>query len=231
MATTNEAAMEKGWRLTIKTTDGTSSEVMLPPIPGKSPLHADIQEIDVSPPPALHYHLGLHYCYINKKELQLAPPKVTRRVTAYLITQHTLTAMFSLVIIAVMALTLQKHQTTQMVAGAWPQDAYLTPTLVMLAMAIITCTADIVMVIVQCLTGDRAERAKLLASRIRTVGGILQALSSAAGAGFLKYAENNSNGNDLWSWTCSNAADQMASVNASGTLCASNVNLPFIIVA
>jgi hypothetical protein len=105
-----------------------------------------------------------------------------------------LTAIFSVVIIAVMTLTLQKHQSTQNVNNAWPENAYLTPTLVMLAMAMITGIADIVMVIVDCLNGNAAKRAKLLASRIRTAGSVLQTISSAGGAGFLMYAKNNFRG-------------------------------------
>ena len=38
---------EKVWKVTIKTSDGTSSEVVLPATPGKVPVTAEIQEIDV----------------------------------------------------------------------------------------------------------------------------------------------------------------------------------------
>ena len=38
---------EKGWKVTIKTSDGTSSEVVLPATPGKVPVTAEVQEIDV----------------------------------------------------------------------------------------------------------------------------------------------------------------------------------------
>jgi hypothetical protein len=46
MATTI-APREKGWKVTIKTTDGMSSDVMIPATPGKVPVTAEIQEIDV----------------------------------------------------------------------------------------------------------------------------------------------------------------------------------------
>jgi hypothetical protein len=118
-----------------------------------------------------------------------------------------------------MALTLQEHQSTQTVPGAWPDNTYLTPTLVMLAMAIITCAADIVMLIVQCTSGDTAKRAIVLASRIQSTGSVLQTIASVGGAGFLKYAKNNSGNRDLWGWSCVSSAPEVS----SGMLCNSNV--------
>lgn len=41
------ATVEKGWWVTIKTTDGTVSEVIVPATPGKIPMQAEIKEIDV----------------------------------------------------------------------------------------------------------------------------------------------------------------------------------------
>ena len=41
------APREKGWKVMIKTSDGTSNEVMVPATPGKVPVSAEVQEIDV----------------------------------------------------------------------------------------------------------------------------------------------------------------------------------------
>ena len=144
---------------------------------------------------------------------------------AYLIVQHSLTAIFSLVIIAVMALTLQKHQSTQTVSGAWPANPYLTPTLVMLAMAMLTGAGDVVKLLMDCLSGDAAKMAKRAASRIRIIGSVLQMVSSAGGAGFFKWAKDNSGNNDLWGWSCTDAAADFSGLTSAPSLCNSNVSL------
>jgi hypothetical protein len=146
----------------------------------------------------------------------------SRKLRIYVIIQQSLTAIFSIVIIAIMALTLVKFNSTKNVAGAWPANPLLSPTIVLLAMACLTCVADIITVFVHCSHGKVVDSMVRVVAKIRVVMGFLQAIATAAGTGFFKIANNNSNGNDLWGWSCSDAADAMQNVNSAGQLCQSN---------
>jgi hypothetical protein len=143
-----------------------------------------------------------------------------RKLRIYVIIQQSLTAIFSTVIIA---LTLVKFNSTKNVAGAWPANPLLSPTIVLLAMACLTCVADIITVFVHCCHGKVVDSMARAVAKIRAVMGFLQAIATAAGTGYFKIANNNSNGNDLWGWSCSYAADAMQNVNSSGQLCQNNV--------
>ena len=138
-------------------------------------------------------------------------------------TQQLLTAIFSIIVIAVEALTLVKYHSTQNVPGAWPTNPLLTPTYVLLAMAVLSCTADIISFSVNCCYGQVKNTAMNIVEKIRSSMGFLQAVASAIGAGYFKAAQTWSGTADLWGWSCSDAADAMQSVNSSGTLCNSNV--------
>jgi hypothetical protein len=141
----------------------------------------------------------------------------------YTIIQQTLTAICSIVIIVIMALTLAKYNSTKNVEGAWPTNPLLTPTIVLLAMASLTCLADIITVCVHACHGKVVDSMMAGVAKIRAVMGFLQAIATAAGTGYFKVSFNNSNGNDLWGWTCSPAADAMQDVNSSGAVCSNNV--------
>jgi hypothetical protein len=147
----------------------------------------------------------------------------SRKMKIYVIVQQSLTAIFSIVIIAIMALTLAKYNSTKNVPGAWPANPLLSPTIVLLVMACLTCVADITIVFAHFFRGNVVNSMMKLVAKIRAVMGFLQAMATAAGAGYFKIANNNSNGNDLWGWSCSDAADAMQNVNSSGQLCQNNV--------
>jgi hypothetical protein len=137
--------------------------------------------------------------------------------------QQFLTAVFSIIIIAVEALTLVKYRSTQNVKGAWPTNPLLTPTYVLLAMAVLSCTADIITFSMNCSYGQVKNTMMNIVEKIRSSMGLLQAIATAAGAGYFKWAETSSGNADLWGWSCSPGADAMQSVNSSGTLCSTNV--------
>jgi hypothetical protein len=141
----------------------------------------------------------------------------------YVIIQQSLIAIFSIVIIVVMALTLAKYNSTKNIEGAWPANPKLTPTIIILVMACLTCTADIITVLVHLCHTRVVERMMRLVAKIRAVMGFLQAIASAAGTGYFKISFNSSGANDLWGWSCSDAADAMASVNSANTVCQNNV--------
>jgi len=141
----------------------------------------------------------------------------------YTIVQQFLTAVFSIIIIAVEALTLVKYRSTQNVAGAWPLNPLLTPTYVLLAMAVLSCTADIITLGVNCCYGQVKNTMMNVVEKIRSSMGFLQAIANAAGAGYFKWAQASSGNSDLWGWTCSSGSGAMASITDAGTLCNSNV--------
>lgn len=134
--------------------------------------------------------------------------------------QQFLTAVFSIIIIAIEAVTLVKYRSTQNVKGAWPTSPLLTPTYVM---AVLSCTADIIVFSVNCCYGQVKNTMMDIVQKIRGSMGFLQVIATAAGAGYFKWANTSSGNSDLWGWSCSDAADAMQSVNSSGTLCSSNV--------
>lgn len=64
-----------------------------------------------------------------------------------------------------------------------------------------------------------------MVSKMRYALLIFQAVGSATGAGVFKGTEAAGSGQDLFSWTCSDAADAMATVNSSDLICSSSVSL------
>ena len=141
----------------------------------------------------------------------------------YVIIQQSLTAIFSIVIIAVMALTLAKYNSTKNIKGAWPDNPKLTPTILLLVMACLTCTADIITILVHLCQTRVVERMMRFVAKIRAVMGFLQAIASAAGTGYFRSNFINGGAKDLWGWSCSPGADAMASVNSSNMVCQNNV--------
>lgn len=145
-----------------------------------------------------------------------------------MIGQHMLTASSALAIIAVSILTLVAYSKTKHIDGAWPEVAQLSPTIVLLSMACLTVTADVITLGIHSCHGRAAASARRMVQRVRSAMGIIQAVAGAAGAGIFKHAKDTSNGADLWGWACSPAADNMGAVNNSSTLCSSNVCFNFL---
>jgi hypothetical protein len=124
-----------------------------------------------------------------------------------------------------MALTLGVYNSSKNVPGAWPSNPLLAPTIVYLVMAILTCVSDIITVFAHCFHGKFIDSMTRLVAKIQVVMGFLQAIATAAGTGYFQIATDSSNGNDLWGWSCSNAADAMQNVNSSSQLCQNNVRV------
>jgi hypothetical protein len=142
----------------------------------------------------------------------------------YLIIQYILNSVLAIVIIAVMALTLVKYNSTKSVKGAWPDNAILSPTFLMLIVSVLNVLMDAINLLVQC-CGTRAIRTVgSIVTKVRNFTGFLSAIMPAIAAGFAAFAKNSTNGGDLWGWSCSDAADAMQSVNSSGTICMTNVS-------
>jgi hypothetical protein len=145
----------------------------------------------------------------------------------YIVGQQFLTAVLSIIVIAVEALTLVKYRSTENVAGAWPTNPLLTPTYVLLAMAVLSCTADVITFSVNCCYGQVKNKMMDVVAKIRTSMGFLQAIANAAGAGYFRWAYTSSGTSDLWSWSCNGTPTTTQDVTNYGTLCNSNVGLTF----
>jgi hypothetical protein len=122
-----------------------------------------------------------------------------------------------------MALTLAKFNATKHVPGAWPQNPVTSPTLLMLIVSIVNCFVDSANLLVQCCGAAAIGVMAGIVLKLRNVTGVVMALAPAVAAGFSGISTTSSNNNDLWSWSCSSGADQMADVNSSGTICMTNV--------
>jgi hypothetical protein len=122
-----------------------------------------------------------------------------------------------------MALTLAKFNATKNVPGAWPQNPVTSPTFLMMIVSIVNCFVDSINLLVQCCGAAAISVMAGIVFKVRNVTGVLMALAPAVAAGFTGISTTTSNNSDLWSWSCSNGADQMANVNSSGTICMTNV--------
>lgn len=156
---------------------------------------------------------------------QSAPPP-SKKTRYYTIGQQLLTALLSIIVIAVEVITLVEYRSTETVAGAWPTNPFLTPTYILLAMAVLSCTADVITFSVNCCYGQVKNKMLDVVAKIRSSMGFLQAIANAAGAGYFKWANNTSGNSDLWGWSCNGTPTSQDITNYS-TLCGANVRLTF----
>jgi hypothetical protein len=140
----------------------------------------------------------------------------------YIIIQQALTATFSIVIIVVMALTLVIYFNSQNSPGAWPSNPILAPTIVLLSMATLSCVADLITLLMHAFNGKWVTKMTKTVARIRAIVGFLQALATAAGAGY--FQSSKSSGSDLWGASCNGpATNNTEDLNNANTVCNSNV--------
>lgn len=123
-----------------------------------------------------------------------------------------------------MIMTLVKFFSTSNIAGAWPTNPKLYPTYLLLITSLITLTIDIFSLGERYCTSASAKKADTMISKMRYALLVFQAIGSATGAGVFKGTEAAGSAQDLYGWSCSDAADQMSSVNSSDLICSSNVS-------
>lgn len=122
-----------------------------------------------------------------------------------------------------MIITLVTFNKNSHVDGAFPKSPLLSPTIVMLSIACLNVTADVVTLGVHFCHGKTAAMAERMVQRIRTVLSIIQAIGGATSAGYFKSAQSLSNGADIWGFCCSDAA----TANFADMICQSNVCCAF----
>jgi hypothetical protein len=222
------------WKITIQNRDGSTSEVnmrdreiRISMIEDKTTKNST-EEPEVENPDTSKEVSVSNIRGIRCSKLTYGTQKSNlRKETIWAIGQHVLTASSAVAIIAISILTLTTYMKTKHIGAAWPEVAKLSPTIVMLSIACLTATADVITVCIHFCHGRSAATAKRMVHHILSAMAILQAVAGAASAGFFKSSKNTSNGSDLWGWACSAAADKMGTVNSSGTLCSGNVCFNF----
>jgi hypothetical protein len=150
---------------------------------------------------------------------------MSTRLRIYLGIQYTLNVILAIVIIALMALTLIKYNSSKNVKGAWPANPVLSPTFLMLVVSCVNVLVDVANLLVQCCGAKAIKRVADVVMKVRTTTGTITAVAPAVAAGFSAFAQNTTNGADLWGFSCSSAADQMAAVNSADMVCMANVSL------
>lgn len=118
-----------------------------------------------------------------------------------------------------MIFTIIQYRNSESVAGAWPKQALLTPTFVMLAMSVISLVADAVTLGMQCFGGVVASTATTYAGYVKRAMTVVQLIVNAAGAGYFKDAKDTSGGNDLWGWSCSGLLPRVHIFSVKGFRC------------
>ncbi len=123
-----------------------------------------------------------------------------------------------------MIMTLVKYYSTSHIAGAWPTNPKLYPTYLLLITSLITLVIDVFSLGERYCGASGIKKTDTMISKMRYALLVLQAIGSATGVGVFKGTQAAGSGQDLFGWTCSGAADQMASVNSSDLICSSNVS-------
>ncbi|PMD46851.1 hypothetical protein L207DRAFT_613685 [Hyaloscypha variabilis F] len=207
---------ETEWKITIQNNDGSTNEIMLSPTSVTAPNH---QEVRIVMPGAKEEDVDDMEAGKGLSAEETA--KKARRMQIYIIIQQSLTALFSIVIIIVMALTLIIYFNSKSSTGAWPSNPILAPTIVLLTMATLSCIADLITLFMHACSGKWVTTMTKTVARIRVIVGFLQAIATAAGAGYLQSAK--SSGSDLWGSSCNAPTGPNTIVNNDqSTVCNSN---------
>jgi hypothetical protein len=130
-----------------------------------------------------------------------------------------------------MIMTLVKFFSTSHIAGAWPTDPKLYPTYLLLITSLITLVIDVLSLGERYCGKATKKNVDTMISKMRYALLIFQAVGSATGAGVFKGTQAAGSGQDLFGWTCSDAADQMGSVNSSDLICSASVRQLFYLLS
>ena len=189
------------WKITIQNRDGSTSEVNMRDreirisMIGDKTTKNSAEEPEVENPDTSKEVSVSNIRGIRCSKLTYGTQKSNlRKETIWAIGKHVLTASSGVAIIAISILTLTTYMKTKHIDGAWPEVAKLIPTTVMLSIACLTATADVITVCIHFCHGRSAAAAKRIVQHILSTMAILQAIAGAASAGFFKSAKNTSKG-------------------------------------
>jgi len=149
-------------------------------------------------------------------------PIAARRLRILRFVQSTLTSLLSIAIAALQAKAYASFQRTKDTPGAWPTHPNLLPTILLIVIAVLASAADLSMLLAY-LFRSRAETFFEIATKsyntLACVKGMSYVLVSVVCRGGFNYGNSTGQNNDLWSWTCSPAADEFDSVTQAGANC------------
>jgi len=155
----------------------------------------------------------------TRKELRLE-----RAIRILRAVQSILSAALSVFIAGFQLKAYLTYRATQSVPGAWPPAPFIAPTLILFAVAVAAFVFDLCVLVAYGLPKRRVGKwAVTLAlsmywavSMGKTVAYSVAAVLCRSG---YNYGNSSGTNTDLWSWTCSNQAQEMGSVNQADPNC------------
>lgn len=143
--------------------------------------------------------------------------------------QSSLTALLSLAIAFMQGRVYIMYLRTKDVKGAWPRTPQLVPTILLFSVAVAAFTFDIAMLSAYLAPGKRLSRkcfsiasgAYGVVTSAKTIAYALTSIVCRAGFNFGNASDTHM---DLWSWTCTAKAAEMASVNQAPSNCETQVS-------
>ncbi|KAJ9618898.1 hypothetical protein H2203_008714 [Taxawa tesnikishii (nom. ined.)] len=135
------------------------------------------------------------------------PPQTQRRRVSKLalvrLGHHVLTSLLSVAIASLQLATYVTYTRTRHVSDAWPTQPTLSPTVMLMVIALLALALDVCLAALYCAPGKRA------AARVERVGTDISSFDAGGG-------------HDLWGWTCSAQGAEMGHVNMAGFNCAAD---------
>lgn len=158
------------------------------------------------------------------------PPQTQRRRVSKLalvrLGHHVLTSLLSVAIASLQLATYVTYTRTRHVSDAWPTQPTLSPTVMLMVIALLALALDVCLAALYCAPGKRA------AARVERVGtDISYAIAGVKGVAYVigatacRSSFDAGGGHDLWGWTCSAQGAEMGHVNMAGFNCAADVSL------
>ncbi|KAI9772762.1 MAG: hypothetical protein M1839_002307 [Geoglossum umbratile] len=146
--------------------------------------------------------------------LQKYDLKLKKRIRIMRIVSRSCTAIFSIAVTVMMAMTLEKFRTTRNVyidgRTAWAKNTKLWPTIMLFCVAAITLIINLVILIAYLRSIKAANRISTLSTifGLMVFGGHVVVWVSVAVL-YRWGKDTNGVSNDLWGWTCSQGADKI----------------------
>ena len=150
--------------------------------------------------------------------------RANRRIRIIRSIHHLLSSAISLVIAIFQGTAYMLYQRTKHVAGAWPVDPVIIPTLLLFGVAVAALSFDVCSLVAYLMPGKRiAQKAFKLAVNMHYVIAGAKGLSWAIAASVCRTGFQVGNNKDLWGWSCSPEASLEEAINNASFTCSSNV--------
>jgi len=149
-------------------------------------------------------------------------PVAARRLRILRLVQSVLTSLLSIAIAALQGKAYASYLRTKDTPGAWPTHPNLLPTILLVSVAVLAGALDLSLLFAY-LFRSHAKTffgiAKKSYNILTCVKGVSYVLASVVCKSGFSYGNSTGQNNDLWSWTCSAAADKFDSLTQAGANC------------